>query len=134
MTATAAVGHRFIKQTTPAEFAEPIGFYQQFPAVMTGTDTLADEFQRLADTWRRDTQFYSSVSDMVLDPSYQQIIGKGSPIVPFILQEMKKGPDHWYWALGVITQVNPAENAPEGDIEAICQDWLDWGIRRGLVR
>jgi hypothetical protein len=37
-------------------------------------------------------------------------------------------------ALGVITQENPAENAPEGDIEAICQAWLDWGARRGLVR
>jgi hypothetical protein len=120
MTATAAVGHRFIKQT-PAEFAGPTSVYQQFPMVMTGADPLADEFQRLADTWRRDTQFYSSVSDMVLNPSYQQIIGKGPPIVPFILREMKKGPDHWCWALGVITQANPAENAPEGDIEAICQ-------------
>jgi len=121
MTATAAVGHMFIKQTTPAEFAEPIGFYQQFPAVMTGTDTLADEFQRLADTWRRDTQFYSSVSDMVLDPSYQQIIGKGPPSPIHSPGDEKRSRSLVLGTRG-ITQVNPAENAPEGDIEAICQD------------
>jgi hypothetical protein len=95
---------------------------------------LREEFRRLADKWRRDTKFYSSVSDMVLDPSYQQIIGKGPAIVPSILRELKKGSDHWYWALGIITQANPAENAPEGDIDAICRAWMDWGIRRGLVR
>lgn len=134
MTATAVVGHSVIRHTTPAKFSEPTGLYRHFPVVMAGSGQLADEFQLLADTWRRDTQFYSSVSDMVLDPSYQQIIGKGSPIVPYILREMKKGPDHWYWALGVITQANPAGNAPEGDIDAICQAWLDWGMRRGLVR
>jgi hypothetical protein len=134
MTAAVAVVHSVINQTMPAGFAEPADLYRLFPTTITGTDRLADEFQRLADSWRRDTQFCSSVSDMVLDPSYQQIIGKGSPVVPFILREMEKGPDHWYWALGVITQETPAENAPEGDIAAICQAWLDWGMRRGLVR
>jgi len=68
MTATAVVGHSVIRQTIPAEFSHPTGLYRRFPVVMAGTDQLADEFQRLADTWRRDTQFYSSVNDMVLDP------------------------------------------------------------------
>jgi len=70
---------------------------------------------------------------MVLHPAYQQIIGQGPAIVPFILRELRKGPDHWYWALGAITQQDPAANAPEGDIEAICNEWLRWGRERGII-
>src|SRR6266700_1213932 len=132
MTAS-AVANRVIRKTMPAGFTAPthsyrlrLGMSQKFPATVTNSDPLGDEFRRLADKWRRDTQFYSSVCDMVIDPSYQQIIGKGPAIVPSILRELKKGPDHWYWALGVITQANPAKNVPDGDIGAVCRAWLDW--------
>jgi hypothetical protein len=107
---------------------------QQQPATIANSETLQAKFDSLAAEWRTDTQFYSSVTDMVLHPAYQQIIGQGDAVVPFILRELKKGPDHWYWALGAITQANPAQDAPAGDIGAICNAWLDWGERRGLVR
>jgi len=110
------------------------GVLTQRPATIANSETLQVKFDSLADEWRRDTQFYSSVTDMVLHPAYQQIIGQGIAMVPFILRELKKGPDHWYWALGAITQANPAANVADGDISAVCDAWLAWGERRGLVR
>jgi hypothetical protein len=91
------------------------------------------KFDALAAQWQKDTMFHSSISAIVLDPSYQKIIGLGVAVVPFILQEMRKAPGHWYWALAAITQENPAEHASPGDIGAICDAWIQWGIRRGLL-
>ena len=62
--------------------------------------------------------FHSSITSIVLDPAYQQIIGLGVAVVPFILREMEKAPGHWYSALGAITQENPAQNVAAGDIGA----------------
>jgi hypothetical protein len=104
------------------------------PTSVANVGTLQARFTLLADKWRNDTQFCSSVTDMVLHPAYQQIIGQGVAVVPFILRELKKGPDHWYWALGAITQADPAADVAEGDIEAVCNAWLSWGERRGLVQ
>ncbi|MGH6670820.1 MAG: hypothetical protein ACRECV_02455 [Xanthobacteraceae bacterium] len=112
---------------------EPGTFLAQEPATIANSGVLQVKFDSLAAEWRRETQFSSSVTDMVLHPAYQQIIGQGIAMVPFILRDLQKGPDHWYWALGAITQQNAAENASEGDIEAICEAWLDWGRKRGII-
>lgn len=101
--------------------------------VDNSTSPPQSDFQQLATAWRQRTQFSSSITEIVLDPSYQKIIGMGVAAVPLILKELQNGPDHWYWALGSITQENPAQDAPEGDIAAICQAWLDWGKRRGII-
>jgi ActR/RegA family two-component response regulator len=95
---------------------------------------MREKFKHLAAAWRSETQFSSSVSEMFLNKNYQAIIGQGVAIVPFILEDLKKGPDHWYWALGAITGVNPAESAAPGDIAAISAAWLEWGKRRGIIR
>jgi len=95
---------------------------------------MRERFERLASAWRAETQFSSSAPDIFMNKNYQEIIGQGVAIVPFILEDLKKGPDHWYWALGAITGDNSAENAPPGDIAAISAAWLEWGRRKGIVR
>jgi hypothetical protein len=135
-TAVAAAGLMIvsIQNALPATVGIESGrFLVQQPPTIANSETLQTKFDALASQWRRDTQFSSSVTDMVLHPAYQQIIGQGAAMVPFILRELQKGPDHWYWALGAITQQNAAENAPDGDIEAICDAWLDWGRARGII-
>ena len=132
MTSTAAQPFR---DASPWRFTEPTGqrHYNIRPTVSTRS-ALQAEFDKLAKSWRNDTQFYSSVTDIVLDRSYQQIIGKGVAVVPMILREIKlRGPDHWYWALGSITGADPAVSAPQGDIRAICDAWVQWGEMRGIV-
>ena len=59
----------------------------------------AGKFQALAETWRREVQFMSSVTEMVLHPAYQRIIGMGTAVVPHLLRELECRPDHWFWAL-----------------------------------
>lgn len=136
MTVASTLANREMQQARPWKFTETaydLKLLDKFPATITGAGALQANFDRLAAAWRRDTQFYSSVTDIVLDPSYQKIIGLGAAVVPIILQELKKSPDHWYWALAAITEANPAQNVQEGDIAATCQAWIDWGKRRGLV-
>ncbi|MFZ0496199.1 MAG: hypothetical protein WBE80_02365 [Methylocella sp.] len=105
-----------------------------FLATSSVGSSLKEKFEKLTGQWRHNTAFSSSVTEIVLDPSYQQIIGMGVAVVPLILQELQNEPDHWYWALAAITGANPAEHVPDGDIQAACDAWLDWGKRRSIVR
>ena len=55
-------------------------------------------FERLGNEWRAATPFAPSMLEMAMHPSYQQIIGLGRPAISFILQELSRKPDHWFWA------------------------------------
>lgn len=103
-------------------------------ATFAHTNTLKTKFETLADEWRRNTAFSSSITEIVLDPNYQQIIGMGVAAVPLILNELRSAPEHWFWALAAITGANPAENEPDGDIQAAADAWIRWGMRRGIIR
>jgi two-component system response regulator RegA len=107
---------------------------ESLPPNESAASPMRQRFERLASAWRAETQFSSSVPEIFMNKNYQEIIGQGVAIVPFILEDLKKGSDHWYWALGAITGDNPAENAPPGDIAAISSAWLEWGRRKGIIR
>jgi hypothetical protein len=88
-------------------------------------------FRDLMSQWKEDTQFVSSVTDMATDPAYQQIIGMGKKVLPLILAELRREPDHWFWALQAITGENPVPAADRGRIQAMTQAWLDWAAAHG---
>jgi hypothetical protein len=97
-----------------------------------GADVATDRrFGELARQWKEATQFVSSVTDMVTHPAYQQIIGMGREVVPLILAELRREPDHWFWALQAITGENPVPAADRGRIQAMTQAWLDWAAAHG---
>ena len=64
--------------------------------------------------------------------SYQKIIGMGPAVVPLILSELEKEPDHWFWALEAITDENPVSESDAGDIEASARVGVQWGRDKGL--
>ncbi len=68
---------------------------------------------------------------MTMLSEYQQIIGLGSSVIPLILEDLAKEPDHWGWALEAITGENPVPEEAAGDITAIADAWLAWGRDRG---
>jgi hypothetical protein len=109
-------------------------FLAQQPTTIANSRILQLKFDALADAWRRDTAFSSSITEIVLDSNYQQIIGMGVAALPLILNELKNAPEHWFWALAAITGANPAENEPDGDIQAAADAWIQWGVRRGIIR
>jgi hypothetical protein len=70
---------------------------------------------------------------MALLPSYQQIIGIGEPAVPLLLEELRREPDHWFWALEAITMANPVPKEASGKIRQMAMAWIEWGIREGYI-
>jgi hypothetical protein len=91
------------------------------------------EFQRLASQWRIERGSSSSTTEIVLCPSYQSIIGMGTKAVPMILAKMESEgdqPDHWFWALQVLTRVDPVNEEDEGDFRKMAKSWLHWASRR----
>jgi len=90
-----------------------------------------EDFRRLADTWKKQTGHLSNISKKCTHPAYQQIIGMGSTVIPFILRDLKKTRDDWFWALTAITRENPIPARDAGYINRMTEAWLAWGRARG---
>jgi hypothetical protein len=100
----------------------------------TDPDAIKAQFELLAAQWVAETT--SSSSDYwhyVSHWTYQMIIGMGWDVVPLILESLRRTPDHWGWALEVVTGENPVPAEAAGDIEAIAEAWINWGRARNLV-
>ncbi len=88
-------------------------------------------FNRLVQQWREETAFSSSLLEMATHPAYQQIIGMGRVAIPFILRELSRQTDHWFWALKAITAEDTVPSEARGDLAKMAQAWLVWGARNG---
>ena len=69
------------------------------------------DFVNLGTTGDRRTRHLSNTAQISLVFSYQKIIGMGPAVVPLILSELQKEPDHWFWALEAITDENPVSES-----------------------
>lgn len=97
--------------------------------VQISTADEAQRFRTLAENWRRERGITSSVTKMVLCPSYQRIMVMGERAIPFILRELEKtrdDPDHWFWALEMITEADPIPVDAYGDTVRMADAWLTW--------
>lgn len=88
-------------------------------------------FFSLKKEWEAATAHLSSTTKIAIHPAYQQIIGMGQIAIPLILSEMKKQPDHWFWALRSITGEDPVLPEHKGKLRQMTEDWLKWGRRNG---
>jgi len=86
-----------------------------------------EEFQQLANRWKRETAFYSNLSKIVLHADYQRIMAMGPDVIPLILRDLSQKPAHWFWALHNLVRAgqDPAEGLTT--IEEARQAWLAWG-------
>jgi hypothetical protein len=71
------------------------------------------------------------VSEISIHPAYQRIIGMGQPVVPLIMRQLEREPDHWFVALSAITGVNPVKPEQKGKLQEIAQAWIQWGQANG---
>jgi hypothetical protein len=90
-------------------------------------------FQKLTEQWKKETLYLSNVVKKALHPAYQGIIGLGEPAVPLILEDLKRDPADWFWALTAITGENPVPESSTGNVAEMAAAWLRWGRERGLV-
>ncbi|MFN0056315.1 MAG: hypothetical protein ACKV0T_29570, partial [Planctomycetales bacterium] len=88
-------------------------------------------FRRLVTEWKSRKSYSSCIEDLGMDLAYQQIIGLGTDAVPFILAELEREPDHWFWALFAITGVDPVPTSSRGKVHEMRKAWLKWGMQNG---
>ena len=87
-------------------------------------------FSNLENEWKESTRMLSSITEIVMHPSYQHIIGMGPTAIPMILLSMRKELGHWFWALTAITGENPVSIEQRGKIKEMTDAWLDWGQKQ----
>ena len=97
------------------------------------TETLAKKFKRLLAEWQEESIVMSSITEMVMLPSYQAIIGMGPDAVRLILNELKHDPDYLFWALEAITGANPVLPEDEGNLNRMTNAWIKWGQESGII-
>ena len=103
-------------------------------ATLLTDEQIEDRFVKLRDQWKEESRYLSNTAQMALLWPYQQLIGMGMDVVPLMLAELKREPDHWFWALEAITGENPVPSKAVGDVGASAQAWVTWGEQAGLIR
>lgn len=96
-------------------------------------DSLPQKFKRLLAEWQQESILMSSITDMVMLPSYLSIIGMGPPAVRLILNELKNDPDYLFVALEAITGANPVLPEDEGNLDRMTDAWIKWGQENGRI-
>lgn len=97
------------------------------------TETFPAKFSRLTHSWKEATKFTSSYHQLLANPSYLELIAMGQKVLPYIFREMKAQPDHWFLALHILTAVNPVKKENMGNVQAMTNDWLNWGREKGYA-
>lgn len=90
-------------------------------------------FRKWMQEWKNDRHATSCSIEIVMHPSYQRIISLGRTAIPWILSELQKDVDHWFWALRVISGVDPVPAKSRGKTQEMAQAWLQWGRTQGHV-
>jgi hypothetical protein len=90
-----------------------------------------EEFHRLAADWHRATDHISSMERASKHPAYQEIIGLGREVVPFLLRDLADNHTHWFAALEAITGARPTTAATAGNIPKMVETWLSWAKDNG---
>lgn len=92
-----------------------------------------DRFAELVAEWKRERTVASTVARMIRHPAYDKITSMGYAVVPLILQELVREPDHWFIALNRITNENPVKEDARGKLVEMATAWVEWGKRKGYV-
>ena len=102
------------------------------PQISLATEPPVEDWLRflsLTAQWQRERGATSSITEMVLCPAYQAIIGMGAKAIPLILAQLESEgdePDQWFWALRVLTEANPVSDEDRGNSLRMAQAWLEW--------
>ena len=103
------------------------------PAAAAKPQSPRERFERLAAEWKQRSKYLSNTAQMAMLLPYQRIIGMGLTAVPFILEELEREPNQWFWALEAITEENPVPAEAAGKVRLMAQAWIDWGKQKGFM-
>ena len=92
----------------------------------TDAEELGSHFQALVLRWNRERSPHSSSARLTSHPAYQEIIALGPAVVPLLLQELERAPDHWFRALHALTGADPVPDDSRGKVREMTDAWLRW--------
>jgi hypothetical protein len=94
-------------------------------------ETIEQRFRRLKAVFESATMFLSDAHKITAHPAFQEIIGMGEAVIPFMLHDLEKEPGQWVWALPRLTGANPVRPEEAGDSRKLADAWLRWGRENG---
>jgi hypothetical protein len=98
------------------------------------TPTLEEEFNKFAAEWKADIGPESTIFRTVAHPAYLGIIALGDGVIPFILDDLQKQPNHWFPALRALAHnFSPVKPEDAGNIKKMTKAWLKWGRDNGKI-
>jgi hypothetical protein len=101
--------------------------------VAEAAETTEERFHKLAAEWSKQTRHISSVSDLINDRRYQEIINLGLDVVPHLLTDLQGNKRFWFPALAAITGVRPFDPGDSNNPRRMTEAWVRWGKRKGLI-
>jgi hypothetical protein len=101
------------------------------PTPAAPPETVEERFRRLEARWEEETAYFSSSTAIVQHPAFQEIIGLGTAVLPFMLRDLEQGPRLWVWALPAITGADPVPEEDRGNIRRMGEAWLAWARGKG---
>ena len=93
-------------------------------------------FNNFLENWHKERGATSSITEMAMCPSYQNIIGMGRRAIPLILHQLiveGEEPDMWFWALRAIASADPVTDDMRGDFGKMAEAWISWGRSKHYV-
>lgn len=91
------------------------------------------KFALLAEQWKNETAYLSSINKITENRHYQKIIALGKDVLPYIFAYLQKEPDLWFTALYKLTGINPVDTADAGNIPKMTEAWIKWGKENGYI-
>jgi hypothetical protein len=88
-------------------------------------ETSRQKFEALSKSWN-EYNFGRSIIDYH-DLAFEQIVGMGAEVVPYLLERVAAGESEWIYALKCI--VGKDQESPDmiGDEERVVGAWIEWG-------
>ena len=94
---------------------------------------LEAQFQTLAQKWHKATGYMYNIAKAAEHSAHQQIAALGEPVIPLLLHELEKQPDHWFIALHTLTGAQPVPHEHRGRISKMAEHWIEWGRQNGYL-
>lgn len=69
--------------------------------------------------------------------AYIDIIGMKYDALPCILNELVRegdNPKDWFYALTMITHLNPVPREQRGNLHEMAKRWIEWGYEKGIIK
>ena len=90
-------------------------------------------FNKLSEKWKQSIELFSFANQVYTQEDYLKIIEMGNKALPYILKDLKKTHDYWFYALVKITGENPVKEEDNGNSEKMTMSWLEWAKSKNIA-